>query len=156
MVEAAAFLESAIAERLRSPNKGSDRSRLALDSAALLASASANVTAVASELGVSERHLRRVFRETVGVSPKTFSRLVRFQYALRAARENGHRSWADIAAESGYYDQAHLIAEFRELTGVTPKALLDELRGQASLGELCSAVSSPEVVHSRVAPGLHQ
>ena len=98
-------------------------------SAAMLANAS--VTSVAGNLGVSARHLRRVFRETLGVSPKTFAKLTRFQRALRAARQDGHASWANIAADSGYYDQAHLIAEFRTLTCVTPQVLLDELRAQA-------------------------
>ena len=79
---------------------------------------------------MSERHLRRVFRETVGVSPKTFAKLTRFHRgALRGAREEGHASWASIAAAAGYYDQAHLIAECRAIAGVTPQALLGELRG---------------------------
>jgi AraC-like DNA-binding protein len=92
------------------------------------------VTTVAADLGVSERHLRRVFRETVGVSPKTFARLARFHHALRAARDDGHAGWARIAADAGYYDQAHLIAEFRAIAGVTPQALLGELRAAPSVG----------------------
>jgi transcriptional regulator GlxA family with amidase domain len=78
-------------------------------------------------MGVSERHLRRLFRETVGVSPKTFARMSRFQRALQAARSDGRAGWASIAAAAGYYDQAHLIADFRVLAGVTPQALLREL-----------------------------
>jgi AraC-like DNA-binding protein len=86
------------------------------------------VRAVAVDLGVSERHLRRVFRETVGMSPKAFTRLARFQRALGAARKDARLSWASIAAAAGYYDQAHLIAEFRAIAGVTPRELLRELR----------------------------
>jgi AraC-like DNA-binding protein len=129
-VDAAAILESAIAERLVIADGRRARAQLALDAADRLASAS--VKAVAVDLGVSERHLRRVFRETVGVSPKAFAKLARFRRALRAAREEGHASWASIAAAAGYYDQAHLIAEFRAIAGVTPRALLGELRGPAS------------------------
>ena len=92
------------------------------------------MNAVAVDLGVSERHLRRVFRETVGVSPKAFAKLTRFHRALRAARESAHASWASIAAAAGYYDQAHLIAEFRAIAGVTPRALLGELRAAPLLG----------------------
>lgn len=126
-VDAAAILESAIAERLAMADGRRARARLALDAADKLTSA--NVYAVAGDLGVSERHLRRVFRETVGVSPKAFAKLTRFHRALRAAREDdGHASWASIAAAAGYYDQAHLIAEFRAIAGVTPRALLGELR----------------------------
>lgn len=139
-VQAAAVLESAIAERLARVARADVRAeptqhtRLALDSAAMLTrSAGANVNTVAGKLGVSERHLRRVFRETLGVSPKTFARLARFQRALGAARASGQVSWASIAADSGYYDQAHLIAEFRMLSGATPQVLLDELRSQTEL-----------------------
>ncbi len=129
-VDAAAILERAIAERLAIADGRHARAQLALDAAARLTSAPVN--AVAVELGVSERHLRRVFRDTVGVSPKTFARLARFHRALRAARADDHAGWASIAAAVGYYDQAHLIAEFREIAGVTPRALLDELRATAS------------------------
>lgn len=129
---AAAILESAIAERLATADGGNARTELALAAADRLASASVN--AVAVDLGVSERHLRRVFRETVGVSPKAFAKLTRFHRALRDAREDAHPSWAGIAATAGYYDQAHLIAEFRAIAGVTPRALLGELRATTSIG----------------------
>jgi methylphosphotriester-DNA--protein-cysteine methyltransferase len=66
-----------------------------------------------------------VFRETIGVSPKTFAEVTRFRRAVRAAREENHAGWATIAA--GYYDQAHLITEFRAIAGVTPRAHLGEL-----------------------------
>jgi AraC-like DNA-binding protein len=92
------------------------------------------VNAFAVDLGVSERHLRRVFRETVGVSPKAFAKLMRFDCALRAAHEDSHASWASIAAAAGYYDQEQFIAEFRAIAGVTPRALLGELRAAPSVG----------------------
>jgi AraC-like DNA-binding protein len=125
---AATILESAIGERLASANRPASRAQLASDAADRLTSA--NVNAVAVDLGMSERHLRRVFRETVGVSPKAFAKLTRFQRALRAARQDGHASWASIAAAAGYYDQAHLIAEFRAIAGVTPRALIGEIRAE--------------------------
>lgn len=123
-IEMATILEGAIAERLA--HGGRAGAHLALAAAERLATDSVN--AVALGLGVSERHLRRVFRETVGVGPKAFAQLTRFHRALRAAREGGHASWASIAIAAGYYDQAHLIAEFRAIAGVTPRALLGELR----------------------------
>jgi AraC-like DNA-binding protein len=85
------------------------------------------VNTVADDLGVSERHLRRVFHEALGVSPKAFAKLARFHRALSAAREERPASWASIATRAGYYDQAHLIAELRAIAGVTPRALLGEL-----------------------------
>jgi AraC-like DNA-binding protein len=131
-VGAAAILESAIAERLVNADRRRFGAQLALDAADRLTSAS--VRAVAVDLGVSERHLRRVFRDTVGVSPKEFAKLARFHRALRAAREDTHASWASVAVAAGYYDQAHLIAEFRAIAGVTPRALLGELRAAVSVG----------------------
>ena len=137
---AAAILESTIAERIAGAHGRRAGSRLALEAADLLMSASVN--AVADDLGVSERHLRRVFRETVGVSPKAFATLTRFHRALRAAREDGHGSWASIAAVAGYYDQAHLIADFRAIAGVTPRALLEELGADRVYGALSSQRTS--------------
>jgi AraC-like DNA-binding protein len=128
--EAATVLERAIAERLASVAERRSTPPLALEAAAKLSRA--NVNEVAEDLGVSERHLRRVFRETLGVSPKAFAKLARFHRALRAAREPAHRGWASIASAAGYYDQAHLIADFRAIAGVTPQALLGELGGASS------------------------
>ena len=123
--EAARILDSAIAERLVVAQASGAPARLTLVAADMLSGASVN--AVAVDLGVSERHLRRLFREAVGMSPKTFAKLTRFHRALRVAREDGETSWASVAAAAGYYDQAHLIAEFRAIVGVTPRALLREL-----------------------------
>lgn len=131
-LEAAAILENAIAERLAAAKGPRARAQLALDAADRLASA--NVNTIALDLGVSERHLRRVFHETIGVSPKAFARVTRFHRALHAARESGFASWASIATRAGYYDQAHLIAEFRAIAGVTPRALLGELRTSGAVG----------------------
>ncbi len=127
--DAVAIVEGAIAERLAVGDARRARSPLALEAAERLASGDVNT--VALDLGVSERHLRRVFREAIGMSPKAFAKLARFHRALRAARADRPASWASIAAATGYYDQAHLIEEFRAIAGVTPRALLCELGGAA-------------------------
>jgi transcriptional regulator GlxA family with amidase domain len=101
------------------------RTPLVLEAAEKLVSTP--VSAVAVALGVSERQLRRVFHEIVGMSPKAFARLARFRRALRAVHDDSRLSWAAIAAATGYYDQAHLIEEFRAIAGVTPRSLLSEL-----------------------------
>lgn len=124
-MDAADVLDSAISERIVRAAPRRAPSQLTLAAADRLTSASVN--AVAVDLGVSERHLRRVFRETVGVSPKAFVKLTRFHRALRAARDDERPNWAEVAVMAGYYDQAHLIAEFRAITGVTPRSFLREL-----------------------------
>jgi AraC-like DNA-binding protein len=78
---------------------------------------------LAKECGVSSRQLSKSFRTMVGISPKTLGRLVRFQRALRLA---GRLRWAELAAECGFYDQAHLIREFHEIAGQTPVLRLAE------------------------------
>lgn len=121
---AAAVLEHAVSGRLARIDLRA-RTQRVLDAAARLSLA--NVNAVAAELGLSERQLRRVFHDALGISPKVFSKLTRFARALDAAHPRREASWAGIAATAGYYDQAHLIAEFRAIAGVTPRALLGEL-----------------------------
>lgn len=131
-VAMAAALENAIAARLANAGERPAQVQLALAAADKLAHA--HVNAVACDLGVSERHLRRVFHETVGVSPKAFTKLARFHNALRAARAQAHPSWANIAAAAGYYDQAHLITDFRAIAGATPRAFVGELRAAPQVG----------------------
>lgn len=124
---APAILEAAITARFTANARA--RNDVALRAAARMADGSASsIQTIAGDLGISERHLRRVFREAVGVSPKEFAKLTRFRRALRAATTNATATWAAIAASAGYYDQAHLIAEFRAIAGVTPPTLLAEMR----------------------------
>jgi transcriptional regulator GlxA family with amidase domain len=89
----------------------------------LLEGGEVRVESVAERLGVTARHLRRAFTESVGIGPKEFARTVRLQRAVRTASTTSN-DWGQIAADAGYYDQAHLIADFRELVGLTPGAFL--------------------------------
>jgi AraC-like DNA-binding protein len=79
---------------------------------------------VARRVGWSARQLQRRFKDSVGISPKLFGRMQRFQGVIRAM-ENPALNWVNAAVCCGYYDQAHLIRDFREFTGTTPSALLD-------------------------------
>jgi AraC-like DNA-binding protein len=81
------------------------------------------VRRLADAAGVSRRHLTRVFRDVVGVSPKRYCRLARFQAGLTYAGAGAGVKWAQVAAGLGYADQSHMIAEFRELSSLTPEAL---------------------------------
>lgn len=75
---------------------------------------------LARELNVTRQHLRRAFLAQVGVTPKTFARVMRFRRLLRSAGSERRPSWAALAADLGYSDQSHLIAEFSEFAGTTP------------------------------------
>ncbi len=73
---------------------------------------------VARDIGISRQHLARQFLHHVGVSPKTFARVMRFRRVVESADRRA--DWAEVAARHGYYDQSHLIADFRALAGTTP------------------------------------
>jgi len=84
----------------------------------------AAVQSLACEAGVSRQHLNNTFRDWVGVSPKVFSRVVRFRALLARIGQQRPVRWAELALEAGYFDQAHLIADFREFSGQSPEAFL--------------------------------
>jgi AraC-like DNA-binding protein len=80
---------------------------------------------LASRLGLSHKQMLARFDCRVGMTPKLTSRIFRFQKALAAAnRATTTPDWSDLAVECGYYDQAHLIHEFRQLAGLTPSEYL--------------------------------
>jgi AraC-like DNA-binding protein len=80
------------------------------------------VSLLTDGLGWSRKHLLGKFSNAIGVGPKTLSRIVRFNRALGLSRQD-RCDWADIAADCGYADQAHLVREFRDLAGETPTML---------------------------------
>ena len=115
------IIESALL-RLLSQNTGVDvivenASRMIVENMGL-----AGIDEVTGTLGVNERTLERRFQQKFGLSPKRFSRIIRFQNFLNAARTEDSRGILDTALSFGYYDQAHLIREFREFSGKTPLA----------------------------------
>lgn len=75
---------------------------------------------VASQSCLSVRQLERQSLERIGLSPKYFSRMVRFSEAYKYKERNPHTSWVEIAYRFGYYDQMHLIRDFRHFTGINP------------------------------------
>jgi AraC-like DNA-binding protein len=78
------------------------------------------IAALGPSLGMSRQQLARRFMRMVGVSPKTFARVVRLQALLRRAGANP--DWSMLAYDLGYADQSHLANDFRVLTGLTPTA----------------------------------
>jgi AraC-like DNA-binding protein len=82
-----------------------------------------SVQHLAEAAGTSRQHLTRIFRETVGVSPKLYCRLSRFHATLRYRHHGDNTPWAQVALEMGYADQSHMIAEFRHFSSLTPEML---------------------------------
>lgn len=84
------------------------------------------VAALATEVGWSRRHLGERFRREFGLTPKVAARVMRFEVAHRLLRTPRPPDLADIAARCGFYDQAHLHREWRELAGCNPSRWLAE------------------------------
>lgn len=112
-------LSRAIARRAHHGSESAS-ARLARRAARSFEGGETRVEHVAEALGVTPRHLRRAFTESIGIGPKRFVRGVRLQRAARMAATS--TDWARIAADAGYHDQAHLIRDFRELVGLSPGA----------------------------------
>lgn len=106
-------LESMLVRQLRAGPDG------AIAYAAGALSRGAAVAWVTERTGLSASTLQRRFRAAVGLSPKQFGRIRRLQRVLLSATGDG-ADWAEVAARHGYFDQAHLIHDFRALTGLTP------------------------------------
>jgi AraC-like DNA-binding protein len=87
------------------------------------------VSQCAKSVGVSERRLSQVFREEVGMAPKTWCRIGRFQTALRALHQGLDVPWAELALRCGYYDQSHFANDFRAFSGIDPTTY-SALRGR--------------------------
>lgn len=103
---------------LRAPARPADR---AVDQVlrAIRGAPGAPVSAHAAAVGLSERQLRRRFLVAVGLSPKAYARVARLHLAVALARSAAVPNWAEIAVRSGFYDQPHLLAEFRRAVGTS-------------------------------------
>lgn len=83
---------------------------------------------VAREVGLSHAYLDRAFARLVGLSPGTFARVVRMRQLLASLDQDGPVAWSRLAVDHGWFDQPHLIRQFRRHTGVTPAAYLSAYR----------------------------
>lgn len=88
---------------------------------------SVSIAALREQIGFSKTRLVDGFRRQIGLSPKTYARVIRFRHVLRLLHA-GAGTLSDVAIEAGLYDQPHLNAEFRELSGFTPTEFLTALR----------------------------
>ena len=84
------------------------------------------VAMIAKEFGVGERNLERQFNERIGLAPKTFSRIVRFQRVLKMLESDENTDFVEASLAHGYFDQPHMINDFRQFAGASPMAFLQK------------------------------
>jgi AraC-like DNA-binding protein len=124
-------IEEALLESLH--DSGDSRDLLLREAIESLSATGERVAALARRLSVSERHLRDLFTDRVGLSPKCFARIQRVRTVLARA---GSGKWAGLASDTGYYDQSHMTADFRTLMGASPAAFR---AGHLPTGTPCTA-----------------
>lgn len=83
-----------------------------------------SVADVARRIDLSQRRFIQVFSAQVGLTPKLFCRVLRFQQARMLAGRTAKPDWAQVAVDCGYFDQSHLIRDFRQFAGMSPSDYL--------------------------------
>jgi AraC-like DNA-binding protein len=79
---------------------------------------------LSNHIGYSQKHFIDLFRKQVGVAPKQYLKIMRFQKAIHETTRGHSINWSRLASESGFYDQAHFIHDFKEFSGFTPNEYL--------------------------------
>ena len=85
-----------------------------------------SIADVTEQIGLSSTRFIQVFREEVGLTPKLFSRVQRFQQVLKLIARGQHIEWADVALVCGYFDQAHFIHDFQAFSGLNPVSYVEQ------------------------------
>lgn len=85
-----------------------------------------SIEQIADKVGFTQKHLIKLFKDKVGLTPKAFLKVIRFQSAIQQIEDTKFTNWSTIAFESGYYDQAHFINDFKAFSGFTPNAYLQK------------------------------
>jgi len=86
----------------------------------------AGIEQLASKACLSRKQFERYFNEYIGISPKTYLKIIRFQYSIYCKQLNPTTKLSNIAYDSGYFDQSHMINEYKKLSGKTPKEFFSE------------------------------
>jgi AraC-like DNA-binding protein len=92
-----------------------------------------NVSDLVDSSNLSERTLQRRMNEQLGITPKSFLKVVRFKEVLKLIDSNHQLDWQDILYECGYFDQAHFIKDFKIFTGKTPTQFLKDTNNLSKL-----------------------
>ena len=91
-----------------------------------------NLGRLYEKIGYSQKHFTEMFKTHVGVTPKAYVKVMRFQKAVAEIEANKMVRWSDIAQESGFYDQAHFINDFKFFSGFTPEDYLHRKNGNVN------------------------
>lgn len=86
-----------------------------------------HVNELANTVSLSVRQFERQFQREIGLTPKLFSRIARFQCALDMKIATPTQTWLDVSHSVGYFDQMHLVHDFKRLSGMSPSCLLAQL-----------------------------
>ncbi len=84
-----------------------------------------SISDIAKETGFSDRYLRKIFSNHIGLSPKRFSMITRVTNVVKGVDEGRVEDWTDLALSSGYFDQSHMIADFNNLLGESPEVFIN-------------------------------
>jgi AraC-like DNA-binding protein len=87
----------------------------------LVANGMLSVNDITSTLFVTERQLERLFKNYIGLSPKFYCRIIRFNYIFQCMQKESTK-WADVLYDAGFYDQSHFIRNFKAFTGEEPSS----------------------------------
>lgn len=82
--------------------------------------AAASVAGIAADIGLSKRRFIEVFKQQVGLTPKLYARVRRFQSVIDTVGDRAEIVWPEVAVDCGYFDQAHFIRDFKQFCGLTP------------------------------------
>ena len=129
------IMEQVLLDRLRRSPRGRHEIATALHA---FDQYGTSVRVVAREVGICQRRFTKVFAAQVGLTPKVFCRILRFQRARTLAEQIEKLGWAQLASTCGYFDQSHLINDFQKFSGFSPTEYLRRLRKHQHDGRLKS------------------
>lgn len=118
-----AILESFLLSRLKQPGRHEKLLAHAVETLSV-ATGEDRIEHLGRRSGLSQKHLRRLFHEMVGLSPKALHRVCRLQRVVQRIEQLESPNWSWLAQECGFFDQAHFIREFKSFTRLTPNEYL--------------------------------
>ncbi len=119
------IVEAFLLKKMALTTTGNDLARNFVE-ALIRTDGNVNAEDLAARWQISKRHLEKTFVSSVGIKPKMLARIIRFNKTLRLIEAGEFNSFTSIACEGGYYDQAHFIKDFKNITGLNPKKYFSE------------------------------